>query len=443
MSRRSIRFRITALAAVALAVVLTACAVVIVVVVQRELEHNLDASLARSADDVLAVLSEDDSALPNSSPEDRFAQILDGNGQVLVATNNLAGRDAVVPVPAGDQSASTHADIPIEDDNYRVLIRRFTVDGDVRWVVVGQNIDDAQDAMRSLITVLAVSIPTAVLVLAVIVWWLVGRTLRPVERIRREVASVGLADLDRRVAVPGTGDEIDRLAVTMNDMLARLEASADRERRFVSDASHELRSPLTRMRTTLEVDLALPDGDLAAACQHALGDVVEMQQLVDDLLFLARRDHGEAPVAEELIDLDVVVDDAARGMPQDDVPIDTSAVSAAPVRGSRTQLARMVGNLLTNARRHAVEQVRVQLVESDGEVVLTVDDDGTGVAPADRERVFERFVRLDEARSTHDGGSGLGLAIAREIVVAHGGAIEMGTSPLGGARVTVHLPGSR
>ncbi|HTH04498.1 MAG TPA: ATP-binding protein, partial [Ilumatobacteraceae bacterium] len=106
-------------------------------------------------------------------------------------------------------------------------------------------------------------------------------------------------------------------------------------------------------------------------------------------------------------------------------------------------LARMVGNLLTNARRHAVEQVRVQLVESDGEVVLTVDDDGTGVAPADRERVYERFVRLDEARSTHDGGSGLGLAIAREIVVAHGGAIEMGTSPLGGARVTVHLPGSR
>ena len=443
MSRRSIRFRITALAAVALAVVLTACAIVIVVVVQRELQHNLDASLARSADEVINSLTDSGSNLVNSAPEDRFAQLLDGDGQVLLATGNLAGRPAVVPLPAGDQQASTHSDIPIEDDVYRVLIRRFTVDGDVRWVVVGQNIDDAQDAMRSLVTVLAVSIPTAVLILALIVWWLVGRTLRPVEAIRREVAGVGLSDLDRRVDVPGTGDEIDRLALTMNDMLARLQASAARERRFVSDASHELRTPLTRMRTTLEVDLERADGDLGAACRSALGDVVEMQHLVDDLLFLARHDHGGDMVEPDLVDLDVLVDDEVRAHRGAEVAIDMSAVSAGTVRGSASQLARLVRNLVGNARQHARTQVEVRLVEHDDSVEMTVDDDGPGVAPGDRERVFERFVRLDESRAVDDGGTGLGLAIAREITVSHGGTIEMGDSPLGGARVTVSLPAAR
>ena len=257
MRFRSVRFRITALATLIAAVVLTACAVLVVAMVEQQLEDNLDHSLAQRADQVeAATLIDPGTALANTNQEDRFVQVLDADGGVLFASDNLAGRPAVVEPPSGDQTASTHSDIPIEDDLYRVLVRRYSVDGVDRFVVVGENVDDVRDAVNALIAVLAVTIPTAVAVLAFAVWWLVGRTLRPVEQIRREVASIGLDQLGRRVPEPGTGDEIDRLAATMNEMLARLEESAARQRQFVGDASHELRSPLTRMRTTLEVDLA-------------------------------------------------------------------------------------------------------------------------------------------------------------------------------------------
>jgi signal transduction histidine kinase len=284
-----------------------------------------------------------------------------------------------------------------------------------------------------------------VAVLGVMVWWLVGRTLEPVSRIRREVDAIGLGELDRRVPTPGTGDEIDELATTMNAMLARLEQSAGQQRRFVSDASHELRTPLARVRSTIEVELAQPDDQrsdvsLESTCRSALDDVVGMQDLVDDLLLIARTDIAQPEHVRKLVDLDVVVDDEVRQLrPTSTVHIDMTRVSAATIAGDASQLARVVRNALANAVRHAASRVEVTLVERET-VELMIDDDGPGIPTADRERVFERFVRLDEARAQADGGTGLGLAIAHDIVVAHGGAIAIADAPLGGVRVIITLP---
>jgi signal transduction histidine kinase len=230
----------------------------------------------------------------------------------------------------------------------------------------------------------------------------------------------------------------------MNDMLARLESASAGQRRFVADVSHELRTPLTRLRTTLEVDLAHAAPDFETTCRAALGDAIDMQNLVDDLLFLARRDAGDVAADREPVDFDVVVDDEVRRVraeSNDSPRIDMSAVSAAVVDGDVLHLTRLVRNLLTNATRYANDEVRVALTESEGVVVLTIADDGPGVPPEDRGRVFERFVRLDEARSALSGGTGLGLAIVRDIAEAHGGSVSISDSPIGGALVAVRFPG--
>jgi signal transduction histidine kinase len=262
------------------------------------------------------------------------------------------------------------------------------------------------------------------------VWVLVGRTLRPVERIRAEVSSIGLDELGRRVPVPAGDDEIARLAATMNEMLERLDGAHRRQQRFVADASHELRTPLTRMRTELEV----PGGDPDALRRSVLDDVVTLQRLIDDLLVLARRDAG-ASTATRPVDLDEIVLEEARAAGG----VDVSAVSAAQVRGDPAALRRVVRNLLDNARRHATARVAVAVREDGDVAVVTVDDDGPGIPPDRRAEVFRRFTRLDDAR-TSAGGSGLGLAIVDAVVTEHGGAVAIDDSPLGGARVEVRLP---
>ncbi len=444
MTRRSIRARITATATAIALLVLALAAVIVVVVAQGQVRDNLDRSLELRADQVeAAVVADQASALASTNREDRFAQVLDATGTVVAATDNVRGAGALADLPERRQEARTRSDLPIEDDVYRVLIRRFDIGVDTQYVVVGENVDDVRDAVRSLSATLAIVFPIAVAVLACAVWWLVGRTLRPVEQIRREVATIGLAELDHRLSVPGTGDEIDLLAGTMNDMLARLESASAGQRRFVADVSHELRTPLTRLRTTLEVDLASRDSDFEATSRAALGDAIDMQDLVDDLLFLARRDAGHVVVRDEPVDLDVVVDHEVRLVRAEtggDPRIDMSGVGAAEVRGDPVQLTRLVRNLLTNAVRYARAEVRVSLTEDDSGARLVVDDDGPGVPVADRDRVFERFVRLDEARSAHDGGTGLGLPIVRDIASAHRATAQITDAPGGGARVEVRFP---
>ena len=222
--------------------------------------------------------------------------MLDADGNVLFATDNVHGVPAVVDLPSGREAFVTHTEPEVDEDTLHVFIRRSDVQA-AAYVVVGESIDDINEATRSLVLALLITIPMAVAVLGAMVWWLVGRTLEPVSRMRREVDSIGLNELDRRVATPGTGDEIDQLATTMNAMLTRLEQSSDRQRRFVSDASHELRTPLARMRSTIEVEprsrMISTESSLETTCRSALGDVVTMQDLVDDLLVVARNDTTE------------------------------------------------------------------------------------------------------------------------------------------------------
>jgi signal transduction histidine kinase len=284
-------------------------------------------------------------------------------------------------------------------------------------------------------------LPLLVALLAWALWVVVGRALRPVEGIRSEVAAISHRELDRRVPVPDTDDEVSALAETMNTMLARLEAGAQQQRDFVANASHDLQSPLASFRTQLEVALAHPgstDWEDTAAALHAEGD--RMERLVRDLLFLARSDAGDEALPEQLVDLDdVVLEESARVRASGTTAVDTSRVTAAPVRGNRDDLARLVRNLLENARDHADGLVDVTLANGSREVTLTVEDDGPGVPAEHRDRVFERFYRADESRNRSTTGTGLGLAIVRSVAERHHGTVELADGTRG-ARFVVRLP---
>jgi signal transduction histidine kinase len=226
----------------------------------------------------------------------------------------------------------------------------------------------------------------------------------------------------------------------MNAMLARLEQATNRQRQFVADASHELRSPLTGMRTHLEVGLAHPENaDWKTTGQQLLDDTIRLQRLVDDLLALARTDSTAGPSERTAIDLDdIVLSEARRIRALSPISVDTSGVSGAQLEGSPHDLTRAVRNLLDNAARHAHERVTVTLEESDATVFLTITDDGTGIPLGANDQIFERFTRLDDARARDAGGAGLGLAIVNAVVEAHGGAVAVDNVP--GARFTIRLP---
>jgi signal transduction histidine kinase len=269
----------------------------------------------------------------------------------------------------------------------------------------------------------------------------VGRALAPVEAIRLTVADISATDLDRRVPEPSGGDEIARLARTMNAMLARVDAAGRRQRAFVADASHELRTPLASVQAQLDVGLVRPDEtDWFALASQLRSDTARVQQLADNLLFLAVADDAKSMAERKPVDLDEIVLRAVeparfRGR----VRIDLTGVGAARVIGDESQLGRMVTNLIDNAERHATSIVAVELRQTAEFVTLAVIDDGPGIAAEDRTRVFERFTRLDAARQRTDGGAGLGLSIVRDIVDAHGGMVMFANVAVG-AKAVVTIP---
>lgn len=440
------RFRITLAATVVVAFVLTSSIAVLLVVQQRQLADDLDAGLARRADDVASAIADTGVGgariLPNASGDDALVQVVDGSGRVLVATANAIDLATIGPTDATVGDSLSTVQLPtIDDDDFRVLTRPTEVDGEALVLHVARTTDDQRELLAELRRAAAIMVPLAVAALAAMVWWLVGRTLRPVDAIRTEVASIGGGGLGRRVPEPGTGDEIDRLAKTMNSLLERLDDAARREQRFVADASHELRSPLARMRTTLEVPARASD----LPRQELIGEVDEMTALVDDLLVVARDAGDQHPTNTRPVDLDdIVLDEVRRARAAGPHEIDAGHVSAAPVVADPGALRRAVRNVLENACRHASGQVVVELGEqpADGgrKSVLTITDDGPGIPDDQVEAVFERFTRLDGDRSRSSGGTGLGLAIARDIVERHDGTIHVVPGMTSGARVVVELP---
>lgn len=298
-----------------------------------------------------------------------------------------------------------------------------------------------EEAVRTVAALLAVGVPLLVGLAALVTWWRVGRALGSVESIRSQVERIESAHLKQRVPVPPTRDEIAQLALTMNGMLQRLEASDLTQRRFVADASHELRSPLATLAATLEV----AEGDDTGRTWQELAPILKseterMTRLVGDLLLLSQVDNQALTLAKDDVDLDDVADLECRRLRQvTGVPV---ALSATPVRvrGDEHKLAQLLRNVLDNAVRAARAQVAVTIARRGDLAVVLVEDDGEGIAAADRQRVFERFVRLDESRSRRRGGSGLGLSIAQEIASAHGGSVQVGASSLGGAAFEIELP---
>ncbi|WP_206504020.1 sensor histidine kinase [Streptomyces chrestomyceticus] len=294
--------------------------------------------------------------------------------------------------------------------------------GDKAVVRAGAPLAAEREAVGSVRTAMLIGLPCLLLVVAGVTWLVTRRALRPVEGIRREMAAITAStDLSRRVPEPGSRDEIDRLARTTNETLGALQESVERQRRFVADASHELRSPIASLRTQLEVGVAHPE---LLDAEGAVEDAVRLQNLAADLLLLARLDAGERP-ADTRIDLAALVREEVSQRVGDRIAVEVGELAGVEVAGSRSQLGRVLGNLLDNAQRHAAGAVRASVVREGEWAVLRVEDDGPGVPPEERERIFERFVRLDDARSRDDGGAGLGLAIARDVAERHGGTLTV------------------
>ena len=330
--------------------------------------------------------------------------------------------------------------LPIAGDSRFVIASVGTsTPAGVVTVYTASSLETADQTFLVLIIAVAAGYPALLLVVALSARHAISRSLAPVEAIRTEVADIGEHGLDRRVPEPGSGDEIDRLAETMNTMLARLEQSSLRQRRFVADASHELRSPVASLRTVLEVASAHPEtATLGATVDDALADTHRLEILVADLLTLARLDDSAG--RHRLHPVDLVETCRTSLSANTQVEVEMLLPRAAWVRGDPLMVRRAVTNLVENALRHARTRVQLRIELDDGSCVLKVDDDGGGVAPEDRERIFERFVRLDDARSHDAGGSGLGLAIVAEVAGSLGGMVEVTDSPLGGARFSLTVP---
>lgn len=451
----SVRARITAVAVAVVGVALLAGSIGLLTVLRSALLEGVDETARMRAGEVATVIAGGvlDPRLPvpvEEDEDDLLVQVVDRSGSVVAASPNAIGHAPIGTerLRGGDRRwTATVRGLAIDpDDHFRLLGERVETRAGPVTIYVATELKAFDDTVAAVRRSLQLGAPALLLLMAALTWVLVGRALRPVESIRSQVTEISAAALDRRVPEPAVNDEVGRLARTMNAMLARLQASSDRQRRFAADASHELRSPLASARTELEVALAHPGlTSVEVLAAGLLEENQRMERLVGDLLFLAGTEDGRMPLVEDVDVDDLVLAEVGRRRAQAGVRFDTSGVSAARIRGHGPRLGRVVGNLIDNATLHGATTVTVE-VRTDGPVVeLVVADDGPGIPPGDRERIFDRFTRLDQARSRSPdgGGSGLGLAIAREIVTAHGGRIwveDTATEGAGGARFVVRLP---
>jgi signal transduction histidine kinase len=441
---RSLRARLVILGTCGLGVGFLVGGIGLFAVLGLALQRSVDASAASTADYVAALTREGE--LPNPVPVagGQLVQVVDGDGRVLSAS---VGADPLIPLLQPKELASAR-----KGDRHYVDGSPVAVDGPVRvvalpvgddTVIVGRPVGEMYRSMGLLRGHLLVVYPVLVIALGVVGWRVVGAALRPVEQLRVGAESITGSRRDDRLPVPCSEDEIQRLALTLNGMLDRLSAARARQRAFVADAAHELRSPLTAMRTELEV--AGRHGIPPDLVPDLLADVVRLSRLVDDLLLLARADDA-APSKDRFAPVDVAdvlreAHDRCRGAR---VRVDLVVADGLDLTtlGEHDALLRAVTNLLDNAVRHAAGRVTLTGYPEAGSAVIEVTDDGPGIPEPDRERVFDRFTRLDDGRARDDGGSGLGLAIVRELVRRHDGAVTLADAGPG-LRATIRLPLTR
>ncbi|MDQ1008246.1 signal transduction histidine kinase [Streptomyces sp. V4I23] len=468
---RSVRARAALGATLVVAVALIAAGAAVLLALRSNLIDRTDLQAEVVAREVASQIALDTppDRLELPDDEERPVQVVEEGGRVAAVSEGLdavsgTSSTGVAPQPSAPASPGGDDDDDDDDDPARGEVAngapRFTsgtatVDGDAAdyrfaavevtsgreqrtyTVYAGAPLATEQEAVGTVRDALLAGLPLLLAVVGSVTWLVTRRALRPVEDIRSEMAAITASeDLSRRVPEPGSRDEVARLARTTNETLAALEASVERQRRFVADASHELRSPIASLRTQLEVGAAHPE---LLDVPGAVEDTVRLQQLAADLLLLARLDAGERP-GETRLDAARLLREEVAQRAGDRVSVSVSAEEGLDVAGSRGQLVRVLGNLLDNAQRHAAASVTASVRGERGRVVFAVGDDGAGVPEDQRERIFERFVRLDDARSRDEGGAGLGLAIARDVAQRHGGTLTVSRSPAGGALFELSLP---
>ncbi|NUT09664.1 MAG: HAMP domain-containing histidine kinase [Nonomuraea sp.] len=380
----------------------------------------------------------------------QLLQVVSDDGRVLAASSALRRGQRLPPMrvdkPETIYSMSRTISGVRDDKGSQYLVMAMRVrmpDGRPVTVYGASSLSDVNRALSWLNAMVFLGTPMVLVIVAGITWWVVASALRPVERIRAELAEITGRDLSRRVPVPDTGDEITDLAATTNRTLDRLERSAETQRRFVADASHELRSPIAALRTQLEVANAYPEEtDWQATGARALAAAERLTGIIDELLLLARLDAGAIPDCR-VVDVCRLAEEQLRRREGGKIPIVLDACEHAPVLGSPVQLDRLLTNLLDNATRHAASRIDLKVRVEGDQVAITVSDDGDGIPPEDRERVFERFTRLEAARRKEKGGSGLGLPLSREIAVSHHGTLKVADHGPGAcfiARLPLHRP---
>ncbi len=440
----TIRARLTIAASLIVIVALGVGAYLLATTLRRSLADNIE-SAARIRVGDLAELARQ-GILPQTltvhGDEETVVQVVDQGGRVVASAGDLPGKGPITQVrPVGLQPMSVGSIRTPDGDHLRVVAQSVTTADGPRTIYVGSSLDQVEETVQTLARMLWVGLPLLFALVAATTWYAVGRALRPVEVIRAEVADISGRDLDRRIAEPATDDEIGRLARTMNHTLDQLADAVRRQRRFVADASHELQSPVAASQTMLEVAIAHPEStEWPSLGSDLLDENQRLERLIRDLLFIARADAGAASPAAVPVDVDDVARaEVARLRPRSRLRFDVVGLQPVEVRADPDQLARALRNILENATRHAQGVVTVATRERDGWAEVVVADDGPGVPAADRERIFERFSRIDEARSRDDGGTGLGLPIAREIAVAHGGSLTLDEGE-GGARFVMAIP---
>jgi len=436
-----LRGRLTLVATALLTAAIIAGAVLTVYVVRRSLTAALDSSAFKTGRDIAALPSPPQVIAANNSGVVAI-QIVDADNHVI---DYSPGSDAAISMISKSQLADVRAGKIVSvrlpgspQDRIRVL----GVTASDRTVLVASDAERIDQSIRIVRNAALVGTPMAILAMALLTYFIVGRTLRPVAALRHGAEDITAAGLsDQRLPVGDAQDEIQRLAVTLNAMLDRIDVATTRQRTFVGDAAHELKSPLASLRVQLEVALRLgPTTDWQEVVGEVLVDVDRLDSLVADLLMLARIDEsGGALRTREPVELSTLVEDVVATYDSARVPVSYEPEAAATVEGDVDGLRRVVVNLVDNAQRFAHDSITLTVRAVGGNAELTVADDGPGIPADERERVFDRFYRTESSRSRESGGTGLGLPIVRDLVRAHGGAVWLESNDPG-LRAVVALP---
>jgi len=447
MSRFPVRIRLTFAFAVAMAIVLAATGLFLYVRTGSALDRTINEGLTARSADLSALAQQADTGLKEArglrGPDSGFAQVVGARGQILDATAGLLRRPLLSEAQlARARRGSTFVARKIDGEHVRLLALPVTADGRPIVVVVGSSLEQRAQTLTDLRTQLLVGGPIALLLASLAGYLLAAAALRPVERMSERAATISAASAGRRLPVPAADDEISRLGLRLNEMLARLESALERERTLVSNASHELRTPLALIKAEIELALDEPESApaLAAALRSAGEETDRLSQLADDLLLLARVDSGALPLRRSSVSvrdlLDTIATRFQRRATDTGRRIEVSSPAGLVLLADRRRLEQALSNLVENALRHGSGTVSLRGEADDDVLTLAVADEGTGFAAGFTERAFERFSRADGSNA----GAGLGLAIVSAIAEAHGGTASASNAP---AEVTLSLPVGR